>query len=609
MVNFVAVVDADTNRRNSYIQKLKLLLSPVEGLLVNSLSYQDFSIIWAAGKWAPVSQEINRCGVALFFGDAIEKGSSKRIDAKENQQRWHNTQQSIPPAYDGFYAALTYDQNGILTCGADILGLFPLYYYSDNNTILVGSSPELFRYHPDFPMEFNPEGLVGILLIGGLFKGRTLLKGVKHLEAGNLLLWEHDKQPREIQQYVIPLSDKYYDLSIHEAIDVLDAMMDQAISRHTLSGSKFSLLLSGGLDSRMLAGYLHRNNVDFIATTEGLPTDIEMKCAINVATELGLSHIQFNNSPVNVELDAQRLVNLEHLACGFDFIPDFGIYNLLRKLAPRVISAYLCDAIVGGSHISWAYSKSRGTFSFEDFFGKASGMGISPDKLRKLLKKEIFADLVVDVQEEIRELYDSYSQVEFQKAWCFDLHHRQRYHVGGDVWRLSFGAWPVLPVVDGGVLEVMAGMPLSMLMNRRLEIELVCDRFPRLAALPRDQGTYFPAPVKASSIQNAKIFVGQFFTDNTRLKNYNLLSMVSRRLIGERLCWLRTMNFDNDAWKTLRNTVERNRNSLDYFFNRNALDALLPKPYINTHLSPNISGMKLLLAFSLWLKDHNLQSS
>ena len=201
MVNFVVVVDTDANRRNSYIQKLRPLLSPVEGLLVDSLSYQDLSIVWAAGKWAPVSQEINHCGVALLFGDAIEKGGSKRIDAKENQQRWHNIQQSMPPAYDGFHAAITYDQNGTLTCGADALGLFPLYYYSDGNIILVGSSAELFRYHPDFLMEFDPEGLVGILLVNGLFKGRTLLKGVKRLEAGNLLLWERDKRPREIQQY------------------------------------------------------------------------------------------------------------------------------------------------------------------------------------------------------------------------------------------------------------------------------------------------------------------------------------------------------------------------------------------------------------------------
>ena len=257
-----------------------------------------------------------------------------------------------------------------------------------------------------------------------------------------------------------------------------------------------------------------------------------MKCAVSVANELGLKHVKFNNSPVNVEADAQRLVNLEHLASGFIFITDFGMCNLLRKLAPRVISGYLCDAIIGGSHVSWAYSKLRGTFSFEDFFCKANASGISPKKLAKLLKKEIFDDMVANVKEEIRKLFDSYSQVEFQKAWCFDLHHRQRYHVGGVVWRLTFGAWPVLPVVDSEVLEVMGGMPLSILMDRRLEIELVCNRFPRLAALPLDRVTYFTAPVKTSSIQKAKFFVGQFFTEDSPLKNYNLLSLVSKRLIG-----------------------------------------------------------------------------
>lgn len=70
------------------------------------------------------------------------------------------------------------------------------------------------------------------------------------------------------------------------------------------------------------------------------------------------------------------------------------------------------------------------------------------------------------------------------------------------------------------------------------------------------------------------------------------------------------MNFDNDMWKTLRSMAEPHRNRLDYFFNRNVLDALLPKPNIRArNLSPDFSsGLKLLLALSLWLKDHNFQS-
>lgn len=141
-----------------------------------------------------------------------------------------------------------------------------------------------------------------------------------------------------------------------------------------------------------------------------------------------------------------------------------------------------------------------------------------------------------------------------------------------------------------------------------MQIELVCNRFPQLASLPLDRSSYFTAPVKAFYIQKAKLRMGQLFTDNSRLKNYNLLSIISKQLIGERLYYPRVMNFDNAMWKTVRKMVPSNQNMLDYFFNREVVNVLLPKPDINVGLNyVQSSSLKLLLGFSLWLKDHNFQ--
>ena len=74
--------------------------------------------------------------------------------------------------------------------GADILGVFPIYYYADSEILLVGSSPELFRYHGLFRMELDLEGLVAILLMNNSFEGRTLLRGVRRLGPGRVLVWD-----------------------------------------------------------------------------------------------------------------------------------------------------------------------------------------------------------------------------------------------------------------------------------------------------------------------------------------------------------------------------------------------------------------------------------
>ena len=608
MVNFAAIIDADAQRRKSYVKRLEPVIAPFEGLVVQSSTYQDLSLIWAAGSWTPVSWETDSLGFSIVFGDAIDKNSSRNIDAKENRLRWHDIQRALPAAYEGYHAALTYDRNGKLTCGVDILGLFPLYYHSDGEVILVVSSPELFRYYNDFQMQLDPKGLVGILLINGSFKGRTLLKGINRLEAGHLLQWELGKQPKETMQYILPLSSKHFGFSIHEAIDLLDIAIGQAVKRHTQSGNTFSFLLSGGLDSRMIAGYLKRNNTNFVAVTEGLETDQEMKCAVRVAKELGVEHVKFNvDRSLNVEADARKTADLEHLACGFSSVRHFGYRSLLRKIAPRVISGYLCDAIVGGSEISSAYSKSKRAFSFENFFSDLNAWGIKTDTLARMLKREIFDDLVTDLQKEIKEVYDSYSKIEFQKALLFDLYHQQRYYIGGLLWKLSFGAWPVAPIVDSQVLEVVCGLPSSILMRRRLETELVHDRFPELARLPLDRSMYFTAPVKPSPIQKAKLELGHIFTDESPIKDYNPFSIASRRLLGQRVNYRRTMSFDNPTWKTLRKVADLNRRELYHFFNRELLDRILPRADVDSHLiHQHSSGPKMLVGLSLWLEDHKV---
>jgi asparagine synthase (glutamine-hydrolysing) len=132
---------------------------------------------------------------------------------------------------------------------------------SDRDTILVGSSPELFQYHPQFKPQFNPAGLIGLLLLRVLVDGQTLWSEVRRLGAGNLLVWQPGSAPEEVEQYRIPCSqehDSYSHLSFSQHLDLLEGVIDRAIARHTASSNQQGFLCSGGLDLRMLAGFLHR---------------------------------------------------------------------------------------------------------------------------------------------------------------------------------------------------------------------------------------------------------------------------------------------------------------------------------------------------------------
>jgi asparagine synthase (glutamine-hydrolysing) len=599
MANFIMIVDSDAERRNRFIRAVQPVVAPVEGLITDTCATGDFCAIWAAAEAAPVSDVADDDGAAVIWGEAIN--GTERIDATALRTLWRQ-QDSYPElVFDGFYAAAVYRPDFGLIVGADILGMFPVYYYATQDVVLAGSSPELFKHHPSFQTQLDPVGLVGILLTMHILNGRTLLEGVRRLAAGHALVWRPGTSAKEIPQYQLPVSNRYFDLPFSAHVDILDQALDNAVARHAPDGKRYSQLFSGGLDSRMLAGYLSEKGIHNTAVTLGLRSDIEMKCAIPAARTLGIEHrvvnVGYDQYPACAELHAKW----EHVASGFNCIMNWGVYPYLRGLAPRVIAGFALDGAIGTSWIEKAYVPLSRTMSFEAFFSHINRWGISPDVLKQLLRHEIFGELVEEEVARIRAVYESYSELESQRAWCFNLQHRQRLHVGGMAWQLSFGAWPVLPALDRRVLETGGGMPAASIAERRAQKEVLCRRFPRLAALPLDHNSFDFEPLRPRiRRQVARHIQSQF-------RRLRLVKDPGKDVNGERRYYYRVFDFNGPGWTAVRREAEPYRDRVTHLFSEDPFEKLLPPPDVRLQFAngiPEASGLKSLVGLLLWSKDH-----
>jgi asparagine synthase (glutamine-hydrolysing) len=602
MANFVVVIDPDRTRRIDFVKKIKPLVSIVDELSTNVCSSGDFCSVWSASVRAPVSYVTDDKGAAVLWGDAIGESNSARIDAARLRTLWSDPNYRSKAVFDGFYAGVVYDVDTGFVAGADLLGMFPVYYWNSGDVLLMGSSPELFRYHPAFRIEFNPAGLVAIALTMHIFDGQTLLKDLRRLSAGHLFLWQPPKAPAEHLQYKIAVSERYFSLPFSAHVDILDQVVDKTITRHAPTNHEYSLMLSGGLDSRMLAGYLSKKGVSADALTMGMSTDLEMRCAIPVAKILNLAH-----HPVDVPFDQYALcaslqADWEHLSNGFNNICNWGIHSLLKGFAPRVIVGHTTDAVIGTRYINWAYSPSSHTMSFDTFFANLNSWGIRPSFLKRLLRRKIFGDLVDQTISRIRVVYESYSDIESQRAWCFNLYNRQRFHVAGAAWPMSFGAWPVIMALDRRFLETAGGMPASTIAERRAETELVCKRFPALAALPLDRNSYNTKPLQP----RLRYQVSRYFYNH--LRPLGRLAHLARNGKPERRYYVRIYDFNNSGWLAVRHQAEAYRQRLFNIFNKDVLDELLPSPEVPIHFTDTIvkaSGLKILLGLMLWSENHS----
>jgi asparagine synthase (glutamine-hydrolysing) len=440
---------------------------------------------------------------------------------------------------------------------------------------------------------------VGILLLSHLVEGKALLRGVRRLSAGHLLRHRAGRPVRELAQFRLPVSAARFDLPFSGHVDLLDATLAQAVARYAPSGPH-GLLLSGGLDSRILAGYLRRNGNEVVALTLGRPRDVDMGCARLVARTLGFEHRTADVPPDRYRACAENGVEWEHLAGGLGNLTHWGLQEALDRIPPRCASGYIMDSVVGGSHIHWAYSGETRAMSFERFFQRINRSGLAPDRLKRLLRPAVFGDLVEEVVARLRATYVSYADLESQRAWCFDLHHRQRFHVGRAVWPLCFATWPVLPALDRELLSVCGSFPASTLAERRAQDEILCTRFPHLAQLPLDRNSYDTEPLRPRLRHLLARSVRRHLPVLRRAR-------AGRDSAGERRYYHRVYDINGPGWLAVRREAERYRERALDLLDRDALQQALPSPETRIiHEDPiaGTSGMKLLLGFLLWCRDH-----
>lgn len=586
MANIVAIVDEDAERRRRFVRQIRPALALVDCLRLDEVEAGDFAAVWAAQPRTPISRTRSPTAAAIIWGDAIPANGAQRADAEALFESW-SPGAIPPPAFDGFYAALRFDARHGLVVGADLLGFFPIYYAVRDGVLLVGTSPRLFREHPKFPPRLDPAGLIGLLLTHAPLGGRALLDGVRRLAPGHVLTWRRGADAMEVRQYAIPDAPRSDDRTPRSAVGELDAVLDRTIGRHLLGDDAPGMLLSGGRDSRLVAGYLHRHTGRAHALTLGAETDYEMKCATAVARALGFAHRTVNVKEADLPAFAELQARWEQLGTGFANVHMWGAVPAMRELPSRFFSGYHLE-IRSGEPMPHA---------FDDLFAGSKNRGVRAATVHRLLRRDACGDLITVLEREQRAVYETGSVIAESRPERFFIAHDWRAHAGGVPWKLSFGSWPALPILDRGVLETIFTLPASALANRGAQDEILRRRFPDLARLPLDRNTHDTIPLLPSARQRIIHALGRLAAPVTRHFPHNL----------ERRYYHRVYDVNGPGWRAIRRVAEPYRETLSTLFNMDALAELVPPPDARIALPSTIAhsfAPKLLIGLMIWSGEH-----
>lgn len=599
MANFLAVVDSDPRRRRHTIRRVEGEIAPVDGLRAHTCRVGSFEAVWAVDPDAPFEKTCDSSGCGLIWGEAIAPGERRRIGSEDLEDAWRRPVDHAP-VWDGYYAALRYRGRKGVVAGGDLLGLFPLYYSrATRDVLLVASSPPLVRRHPHVASALDLHGLAGLLVTGGPVKGRTLHDDVRRLGPGHLLEWVPGSTPRETQQFALEASSFQEGSSASAQVRVLHESLRDAVARHLGSERKPVLLLSGGRDSRSLLGAAREVGAVPRSLTFGRRDDYEFESAQSVARRAGVPIHRAEYSPHRYVDWALRSVRREELASSFAAMYTWGAHRHLRRLGTRVMSGHLLELVLGGAESGW-FLDAENRPSFDVFFRWMNRHAVPLGVLDGLVRSPELRDAVDDIVAHIRESYHASRLGPARFARRFLFRNWGRFHAGSAPWRFSFGAWPVLPVLDRRLLTLGMSLPRETTWQRHAQDSLLRSRYPELASVPLDTDRREAVSPDRGVLRKAGRALRRIVA-RSPLPGRERPSAPER----ERRFYHRIYDLDAPGWRAVRRRAEPNRARLSELFQPSALERYLPPPQEDVQPDRTIMdsfGCKTLLGLMLWME-------
>lgn len=276
--------------------------------------------------------------------------------------------------FNGIFGFVLLDlKNKKLFIARDRYGVKPIYYYNNNNMLLFSSEIRPIRKLID--SKVDKDNLATLLKLRFNPSPTTLFENIQKLRAGHILEYDLKTQKSTISSFIIPLSIKN-NISFENAIKKYGELFEQAIKRQLLADVEVGILLSGGVDSALVAYYAQKYSEKPIKTfTIGFSEDDdsdETFDARETARILGTEHYEIKISDEQFESVFQKCIDIVEEPLGTtSIIPMYYLNELVASHGIKVVlSGQGADEPLGG------YNRYRGEMMH----------GIVPSALFSLIK-------------------------------------------------------------------------------------------------------------------------------------------------------------------------------------------------------------------------------
>jgi asparagine synthase (glutamine-hydrolysing) len=204
---------------------------------------------------------------------------------------------------DGMFALFIWDTRndpqGKFLLARDHLGIKPLYIYEDEIQIVFASELRSILQVQNLDLSLDPYGVQDFLNFRYCHAPRTFFRSIRRVEAGTL--WQvRGNQTTRYRYWDLDPTQCSTSVSEVEAKEKLYDLLLNSVKQQLMGEVPIGILLSGGLDSSIVAYFCHQLDADLTTFNVGFPDLNEFQYSRRMAKAYKLRHVEVTTTPQEI---------------------------------------------------------------------------------------------------------------------------------------------------------------------------------------------------------------------------------------------------------------------------------------------------------------------
>lgn len=384
---------------------------------------------------------------------------------------------------DGMFAMCIVDiADQKIILARDRVGMKPLFYYQSNQGLVWASEIKGLLKNEFVDAEINWNGVYTNFLFQTTLAPETCFKGIFSLEPASFMTIDLQTQKVTTQKFWELPARTEKNITESEAVKKIDALLSESISEQLYADVPVAIMMSGGIDSTLLAAKSKSFNTGIKTFTISYPfSDEEINNAVLAAKKFGVSHqvnkvgdkevleylkedIQHFEEPyssLEVLVHAADYAKNQHLKVvlsgnGADEL--FGGYSHTLKLKKWLLMRNFNFArhfIFTTDKFSEKVKNYFSQKSMFDFF-RQSQVSMSPSEVKNVLKSDIYSHINPDLSAYHLSESSNYSgYFEYDMKYSLSSHHVFR----DDLSAMKYGVEFRYPYLSNKMIDYVASLP------------------------------------------------------------------------------------------------------------------------------------------------------